>query len=296
MPRALVIGGAGFIGSYVVKELQSNGYDVRVFDNLSTGSLTRLPAGISFIQGDIRTYDELKSVVESGDIVFHLAAFTSVPKSFEEPLLSGEINVHGTYNVFEAVREKGAVGVVFSSSAAVYGNQEGTVNENTTPSPESPYAFQKHIGEQIASLYSKSFNVPSCCLRYFNVYGKGNNEEGAYAPVTARFIKAKREGASLPIVGDGKQTRDFIHVEDVARANRLACEKLVSSKDSKIYNISSGKPFVINDIANMVGGEKTYIEARKEIKNSCGDSSKAKSELNWEPKIKLEEGIKNLLP
>lgn len=294
-PRAVVIGGAGFIGSYVVHQLISENYNVHVFDNLSSGSLLRLPKNISFYKGDIRNFNELKNQLEPGDTVFHLAAFTSVPKSFEDPLAAHEINILGTYNVFEAAREKKVKMIIFSSSAAVYGSQEGLMKEEASVHPESPYALHKVIGEQLGQLYATSFNVPTTCLRYFNVYGPGNNEEGSYAPVTARFAKAKRENRPLPIVGDGNQTRDFIHVKDVARANICAAKKLVESIGYNIYNISSGKESIINDIANMVGGAKEYLPARTEIKFSCGDNTKAKNELRWTPQITLKEGLQELL-
>jgi UDP-glucose 4-epimerase len=176
----------------------------------------------------------------------------------------------------------------------VYGNQEGVMDENKETHPENPYAFHKVFGEELGTLYSSLYSLPCVALRYFNVYGKGNHEEGSYAPVTARFLKAKRENKPLPLVGDGEQTRDFIHVEDVAHANVLALQ-LIEKKQSEIINICSGNPIKIIDIAHMVGGDIEHLPLRQEIKHSCGNPQKALELLGFSPSISLEEGIQNLL-
>jgi UDP-glucose 4-epimerase len=293
MQRAVVIGGCGFIGSYVVRELSKKGYEIMVLDNLSTGRRENIADTIAFNEADIRNYDDIAKHIQEGDIVFHLAALTSVPASIENPLPYHETNIRGTYSVFEAARAKKAKGIIFSSSAAVYGNQEGVMDELKVTHPENPYAFHKVFGEHLGQQYTSLYELPFVALRYFNVYGKGNHEEGSYAPVTARFLKAKHEGRPLPVVGDGTQTRDFIHVEDVARANVEAIQ-LLEKKRSEIINICSGAPMKIIDVAHMVGGDIEHLPPRQEIKHSCGNASKAKELLNFESSISLESGIREL--
>lgn len=294
MNKAVVIGGAGFIGSYVVKELLNDGYAVTVIDNLNTGKRENIPDGVSFIQGDICIYNEIAPHIQPGDIVFHLAALTSVPGSIENPHPYHETNIRGTYNVFDAAKEKKAAGIIFSSSAAVYGNQEGIMDESKEPHPESPYAFQKLFGEQLGKHYAILYEVPFVALRYFNVYGKGNNNEGSYAPVTARFLKAKKEGKPLVIVGDGNQTRDFIHVEDVAKANVQAIQLLQAGR-YEVINICSSTPISIFAIAKMVGGDIEYTPPRHEIKHSSGSRKKAKDLLGMDHVRELADGISDLL-
>ncbi len=294
MSKAVVVGGCGFIGSYVIKELTRVGYEVSVIDNLSSGKRENIGESVTLTQADIRNYEDIEKHINEGDIIFHLAALTSVPGSIENPLVYHETNIKGTYNIFEAARTKKAKGIIFSSSAAVYGNQEGVMDEAKETQPENPYAFQKVFGENLGAQYATLYTLPFVSLRYFNVYGKGNHEEGSYAPVTARFLKAKREGKPLPLVGDGEQTRDFVHVEDVARANVQAIKLLESSK-SEIINICSGNSIKIIDIAHMIGGEIDHLAPRQEIRHSCGAPDKAKKLLDFTPSISLEEGIKNLL-
>lgn len=292
--KAIVTGGCGFIGSYVVKELISSGYEVLVIDSLINGKRENIDKNIPFVEADIRNYSAILPNIEEGDVIFHLAALTSVPGSLENPLSYNETNIAGTFNIFEAARIKKAKGIIFSSSAAVYGNQDGMMDETKETHPENPYAFQKLFGEDIGKQYATLYNLPFVGLRYFNVYGKGNHEEGSYAPVTARFLKAKREGKPLPIVGDGTQTRDFIHVEDVAKANVKAIQLLEDSK-SEIINVCSGTPVSIIGIARRIGGEIETLPPRQEIKHSCGDPKKALKLLGFSPSITLEEGLQNLL-
>lgn len=292
--RAVVIGGAGFIGSYVVRELLLQDFNVVVIDNLSTGKKENIPDNVPLIIADVTHREELEKNIEEGDIIFHLAALTSVPESLEFPEKYHKINTEGTKNVFEMARIKKARGIIFSSSASVYGNQEGEMKEDNPTNPENPYAVSKIEGEKLGKEYAVSYGLPSVSLRYFNVYGKGNHEMGSYAPVTARFLKQKREGLPLSITGDGSQTRDFINVKDVAKANVLAI-KLLDKKESEIINISSRKSISVKEVADIIGGEIIYLPERKEIKHSLGDNTKARELLGWEPSISIEEGIKELL-
>lgn len=292
--RAVVIGGAGFIGSYVVKELLNQQYDVLIIDNMSTGKKENVPHEASLALEDIRNYESLLTHIQEGDIIFLLAALVSVPISLEKPHEGHENNIRGMYNVFEVARVKHAFGVIFSSSAAVYGNKEGIVTEQDSISPETPYGLHKAIGEQMAKLYTECFNLPTVCLRYFNVYGKGHHEEGSYAPVIAKFLKLSKEQKPLTVTGDGSQTRDFVHVEDVARANILAIP-LLSETKNYCFNICTGESFSIKKIAETIGGTIVYTEKRMEINSSLGDNTQAKNILAWAPSKKLQEGIRELL-
>ena len=294
--RAVVIGGAGFIGSYVVRELLEKKYDVIVIDNLSSGSRDRLPNQVEVVVEDIRNYEGLVQHLKKDDIVFHLAALVSVPLSLEKPFVAHEINVRGTYNVFEAGRVAHVKGIIFSSSAAVYGNQEGLVTELSPTIPQTPYGLHKLMGEQFARLYTTCFSLPTVSLRYFNVYGKGHHETGSYAPAIAKFLKQKREGSPLTLTGDGLQTRDFVHVRDVARANVTSIELLTSTPSSHyIFNVCTGESFTIKEIAEQIHTEITYIPARQEIKKSLGSNAHIDEVLSWKTKTSLKVGISELI-
>jgi UDP-glucose 4-epimerase len=292
--RAIVTGGCGFIGKYLVEELLKNNFEVTVIDNLSKNIDQKLPKEVLFVKSDICNYDALCSLISEGDTIFHLAALTSVPGSIEDPLPYHKTNITGTYNVLEAARVRKAAGVIFSSSAAVYGSQEGVMSEDAATKPESPYALQKKIGEDLCNSYTLIYSLPTVVLRYFNVYGTGNNEAGAYAPVTARFLKAKREGLKLAIVGDGEQTRDFIHVADVAKAN-VSAVPLLTPKNFEVINVCSGISSRILDIATLVGGEIENLPPRNEIKHSLGDPSKFHRLIPKDEIISLEKGLRDML-
>ncbi len=290
---AVVTGGCGFIGSHVVRLLLDDGYKVKVIDNLSAGKKENVPDNVEVHVIDVRDLEAVTSVIKQGDVIFHLAALTSVPGSIEEPLAYAHVNILGVSTILEAARRQGALGVVFSSSASIYGNQEGEMTESHEARPASPYALQKHIGERLCEMYSELYNLPTVRLRYFNVYGKGNHETGSYAPVTARFLKAKKDGRPLPIVGDGKQTRDFIHVEDVAFANIKSID-LLNRKESLVINISSGESTSVLEVANIVGGQKEWLPPRDEIRHSKGSTKLAKEKLGLIPRRLRDELIRLL--
>jgi UDP-glucose 4-epimerase len=292
--RAVVTGGCGFIGGYVVRELLKENYEVLVIDDLSKGKESSLPDGVTFVQADICEYEKVASLINEGDIIFHLAALTSVPGSIETPLPYHTTNIMGTYNVLEAARVKRAHGIIFSSSAAIYGSQEGLLSEDVKPHPESPYATQKLVGETICESYAIQYDLPSIALRYFNVYGIGNHEEGSYAPVTARFLKSKREGKHLSVVGDGEQTRDFIHVKNIAQVN-VAAAKLLTPKYFEIINVATGTGTKVIDIAHIVGGDIDHLPPRTEPKHSLGNNKKLLSLIPNIELISLEDGLREML-
>lgn len=291
--RVIVTGGAGFIGSYVVKELLQQGYTPIVIDNLSKGKIENIPNDTTFHKVDILDKEKLEEIIQEGDIIFHLAALTSVPESIENPLPYHETNIRGTYTLLEVARTKKASGVIFSSSAAVYGNKEGIVDEDEITKPESPYGLHKLFGEQLLDSYNKLYGISTVSLRYFNVYGKGQPETGSYAPVMARFLKEKRLGNPLPIVGDGSQTRDFVNVVDVAKAN-VKSLKLMKTKENFVINICGGKETSVKEIADMISEKQINIPPRIEIMRSCGNNKKAKEKLEWDITIPFEKGIEEL--
>ena len=224
-----------------------------------------------------------------------MAALPRVQYSIENPIETTEINVFGTLNVLEASKRAKVKKVIYASSSSIYGNQEKyPFKETMIANPISPYAFQKYIGELLCQLYSNLYQVQTVCLRYFNAYGPRASTEGAYALVTAIFLKLKKEGKPLTITGDGKQSRDFTHVDDIVKANILALESKKVGR-GEIINIGGGKDYTINQVAKIFGGPAVYIAPRIEPRKTLADIRLAKKLLGWQPKIKFEEGIKQLL-
>lgn len=295
--KVVVTGGAGFIGTHLTQLLVASGYEVHVVDTL-VGTLLRdvqSPAALHII--DIRDRDKLDELFQQlGHIdgLFHAAALPSVPYSIENPRESHDVNVNGTLTVL-AMAKKHTVGkVIFSSSCAIYGDTEVLPShEETPPMPQSPYALQKQVGEQYCSLYSRLYELPTVVLRYYNVYGPGADPYGPYASAIGRFIELRKKGEPLTITGDGEQTRDMVHVRDIARANVLAFEKDTVGA-GEIINIGTGFQVTVNAMAQKVGGEMLYAPARQEPRHSCADNTRARELLGWEPTVELTSGIEEL--
>jgi UDP-glucose 4-epimerase len=289
--KVIVTGGAGFIGSYVTKKLIEEGYEVFVIDNLLAGKKENIHKDAKFFNLDIRNLKDIEPVFKDAKYVFHLAAIPSVQYSIENPQETNDVNVTGTLNVLIAAKNASVKRLVYSASSSVYGDAKILpITENESPKPKSPYALQKYIGELYCKMFSQIYDLETVCPRYFNVYGKGQPSTGAYASVIAKFVALKKENKPLTIVGDGNQTRDFVHVEDVARANILAATSDKVGKGESI-NIGTGKKYSVNEIAKIIGGLTESIPPRIEPKDSLADISLAKFLLNWEPKIELEEGL-----
>lgn len=293
--KVIVTGGAGFIGSHLVDALIERGFDVVVIDNLSTGKKENLNPNASFCQEDIRDLEKIKPIFNGVDYVFHLAARPRVPYSVEFPHEAHANNAVGTLHVLISARDAGVKRVIFSSSSSVYGDQDKLpLHEEMTPSPKSPYAFQKFIGEKYCQLFYQLYGLPSVCLRYFNVYGPRISLEGSYILVIGRFLQQKLNNEPLTVEGDGEQTRDFTYVGDVVRANILAAE---SDKvgQGEVINIGAGNNHSVNKIAQLIGGEIINLPYRKgDMNHTLADIAKAKALLGWEPKIHIEEGINEL--
>ena len=294
MANCLVTGGAGFIGSHFTDKLIEEGHSVKVVDNLLLGKDKFVNDQAEFFNVDIREEEKLIDIFEDVDVIFHLAAEPRLPLSIENPKETHEINVDGTVNVLEAARKNNVNKVIFSSSAAIYGDQEDLpIEEDAELKYKAPYGLHKVIGEQYMRLYADVFDIDTACLRYFNVYGPRKTAEGGYPMVIPIFLKQKREGEPMTIVGDGEQTRDYVHVKDIVSANISAWNSDIC--DGEAFNIGNGEQISVNEIAEIIGGDTKQIPEREgEIRFSEADISKAKEKLNWQPQIDFEEGLESL--
>lgn len=293
--KAVVTGGAGFIGSHLVDYLITQGCAVTVIDNLSGGKMVNVNPQARLKVTDIRDYPKIQQFFRGVDYVFHLAALPRVQYSIDHPEETNEVNVTGTLNVLRAARAAKVKKVIYAASSSVYGDQPvSPLTENLPARPKSPYGLQKYIGELYCRVFSEVYDLPTVCLRYFNVYGPRQNPDGAYALVIGKFLKQKQEGRPLTITGDGEQTRDFTHVRDVARANWLAATS-GKVRAGEAVNIGAGRNFSINQIARLIGGRVSYRPARLEPRHTLADNRLARELLGWIPAVPLEEGIAELL-
>lgn len=301
--RVLVTGGAGFIGSHSVDYLLQQGCQVMVLDNLSSGKITNLDLShpnIEFMEGDILEFPLIVDLVKKCDAVLHLAAIASVPASIADPIYTMLVNTQGLVHVLQAVHlNRFPVRVVYASSAAVYGDtKQLPCKEQQVETPLSPYALQKMNGEQYASLFATLHGVSSLGLRYFNVYGERQDPASPYSGVISRFLDLYKQDAELTICGDGLQTRDFIHVTDVARANWLALQ----SQQTGVMNIATGVPetlLALIDYIEAAGGrsaQRVFAPARiGDIKASYAATARAAESLDFTASISLKQGIAQLV-
>ncbi len=295
--QAIVTGGAGFIGSHIVDALIEKGYDVHVIDNLSAGYREQVNPRATLHELDIRDAEAVKKVFAAagkGCVVFHLAAIPQVQYSIDRPDETYDVNIMGMLNVLTAAAQVGAQKLVYSSSTAIYGDQETSpIHEGLSAHPKSPYALQKYEGELMCRLWSELYNLPTVCLRYFNVYGPRQRATGSYPSAITKFIELRSQGKPLTIVGTGNQTRDYVHVHDVVRANMCAAE---SSKvgAGEAINIGTGVAVSVNDVAALIGGPTEHIPPRVEIEHSLADNSKAQALLGWKPEVRFAEGLAEL--
>ena len=293
--RALVTGGAGFIGSNLVDRLIEDGYDVRIIDDLSTGKKENINPKASFNQMDISLKtapDYLTMLMKGVDVVFHTAAKARVQPSIDNPIEFNDVNVTGLLNVLKSAVDAGVIRFIYSSSSSVYGNVEQTPTpENHKLNPLSPYALQKLIGEQYCKLFSDLYNIETVCLRYFNVYGERQLLEGAYSLVMGKFANQRLNGEPMTIRGDGEQRRDFTYVGDVVDAN-VRCMDYPLELNGDVFNIGNGDNRSVNQLADMIGGDKINIEPVIEPRETLADNSLAKRVLGWETTVKIEDWIK----
>jgi len=291
--RAIVVGGMGFIGSNLVDQLIDDGHSVVVMDNLSTGSVENGNKKAEFLNIDITDYPNTQNVFEGVDWVFHLAAKARVQPSIENPFPYNETNVTGLLNILSLSKDAGVSKFIFSSSSSVYGDVAYTpTDEEHGTDPLSPYGASKLIGEVYCRNFFKTYGLRSTCLRYFNVYGERQLTKGAYCPVMGTFIEQVRNGNPMTIRGDGEQRRDFTYVGDVVRANILAAMTDVKAATrGTCINIGNGDNRSVNEIADMVDGERIYVAPVLEPRESLADISKAKNLLGWEPTGNIENWV-----
>jgi nucleoside-diphosphate-sugar epimerase len=294
---SLVSGGAGFIGSHVVQALTQRNTEVRVFDDLSTGSLANLEGlQVVFQEGDICNPAELTAAMRGAEFVFHFAAFISAPDSVTQPETCYQTNILGSLNVLRAAQQAGVKRVVLASSAAIYGDTEGAIPEDAPKNPASPYAVSKLAMEETARLYSRTYGLETVCLRFFNVYGPGQSPDSAYAAVIPQFISDLDAGKGITILGDGGQTRDFIYVDDVAEACLLAMEHPDAAGGT--FNIAGGRSISILELARILQGfysgapEVQFGPSRPgDVRFSLADIRNVQKALGYRPKIALEDGL-----
>jgi UDP-glucose 4-epimerase len=292
--KIIVTGGAGFIGSNLVDALVGEGYEVHVIDNLIEGKKENVhPKAILHVV-DIREKEKLIPIFEGAECIFHEAALPRVQYSIENPIETNDVNVTGLLNVLEAARINKVKRVIFASSCAVYGSQEKLpINEEMSPSPLSPYAAHKYIGEIYLKLYAEIYGMETVALRYFNVYGKRQSAHGSYPLVIAKFMDLRKQGKPLQVVGDGENTRDYVNVKDIVRANLLAMRSEKVGK-GEVINIGAMNQCSVNKIAELIGGPVEHLPPRVEPNKIEADVRKAKELLDWGPTVNIAEGIEEL--
>lgn len=303
MRKAVVTGGAGFIGAHLVEGLANRGYQVIILDDFSTGKKENIDPllenkYVELIEGSVTDLSLLQRLFQGVDTVFHLAAVPSVPRSIQNPQVSHEVNVTGTLNVLLAARDNRIGKVIYASSSSVYGDTPTLPKKETMPpNPQSPYAVTKLTGEYYCQVFHKVYALPTACLRYFNVYGTRQDPNSQYAAVVPQFVKRISEGNPPIIFGDGEQTRDFTFVKDVVEANILAAE----SEQTGIFNIGRGERVSINQLARLISQlmgkniEPVHEELRQgDVLHSLADISRA-SDFGYQPKYSLEEGLQQII-
>ena len=291
--KALITGGAGFIGSHVVDLLVSENIEVTVLDNFSTGrlgNLNHIKSKITIHQCDIRTDNNLDFYLKDIDWVIHLAALADIVPSIQNPKEYYSVNVNGTFRLLEACVKSNISKFIYAASSSCYGIPEIFPTPETAKiNPQYPYALTKRLGEELVMHWSKVYKVPSISLRFFNVYGPRSRTSGTYGAVFGVFLAQKLAKKPFTVVGDGSQTRDFTFVTDVAKGILKAAK---SNYSNKIYNLGSGKTVSINYLIELLKGKKVNIPKRPgEPEITFANISKIQRELNWEPTISIEEGV-----
>jgi nucleoside-diphosphate-sugar epimerase len=296
--RALVTGGAGFIGSALSRELLEQEWTVRILDNFSTGFEGNVPPGAEVVQGDLRDLASVRRACEKIDVIFHQGALRSVARSVDTPQLTQECNVLGTLNVLIAAEDADVRRVVYASSSSVYGDGDGRVNrESMLPDPVSPYAASKLAAEYYCRVWTHLKGLSTVSLRYFNVFGPGQHPESKYAAVFPAFISALASDRAPEVHWDGEQSRDFTYIDDVVRANILAAE--VDERVSGIVlNIGGGRPRTINQVLAAVSKaigkwiDPTYKPKRTgDVRHTRSDISRARELLQWSPRVPWKSAV-----
>ena len=300
--KAVITGGAGFIGSGLVRELLKQGVgEIVALDNLNSGkaeNLAGLPANVSLFEADIRNYDAVRQCVEGAELVFHLAAIPSVPRSIREPLPSHDVNLNGTFNVYRAAADAKVKRLVYAASSSAYGDTEVLPKtESMRPNPLSPYAAQKLMGEYYASVFTNCFGLETVSLRFFNVFGPRQDPGSPYSGVLSLFMKALLQKKSPTIFGDGEQSRDFTYVEDVAALVWKASQAAGAS--GKVFNAGNGNRYTLNEtwaLLQRISGVELpalYGPPREgDVRHSQADTASARAILGHNPQFSFEEGLR----
>jgi UDP-glucose 4-epimerase len=298
--KVLVTGAAGFIGSHVAQALLNAGHEVRTIDNFSTGSrgnLESIRGDVELVEGDIRSYERTHTATKGMDVVIHLAALPSVPRSIQDPLTTSDVNVTGTLNVVLAARDAGVRRVVIASSSSVYGRNDTLPKAETlVPMPISPYGVSKLAAEQYCMAFSAVYGIEAVALRYFNVFGPRQDPGSQYSGVIPKFLTRAAKGEALVIYGDGTQSRDFTYIDNVVAATTAAAN--VTLDGSLVCNIGCGARHTLNDLAaaaKQVAGRDVPVEYGPprpgDVLHSFADVGVAREKLGYEPAVSLEEGL-----
>jgi UDP-glucose 4-epimerase len=299
--KVLVTGGGGFIGSNLVRALLGRGDDVRVIDNFSTGNranLADLTGEVEVVEGELRSYERVHAATRGVEVVFHQGALPSVPRSVQDPLTTGAVNVEGTLNVLLAARDEGVRRVVFASSSSVYGNSNELPRvETQNPDPISPYGVSKLAAERYCVSFSRVYPLETVALRYFNVFGPNQDPSSQYAAVVPLFITAIADGRPVPIYGDGNQKRDFTYVVNVVEANLLAAD--AEGVNGTIVNVATGRATSVHELADTIGSmlglpveRELYPERTGDVRDSYAHVARARELLGWEARVGLEDGLR----
>jgi nucleoside-diphosphate-sugar epimerase len=301
--KALVTGGGGFIGSNLVRSLLAEGHDVRVLDNFSTGNRANLAGlDVEVVEGELRSYERVHNAVRGTEVVFHLGALGSVPRSVQDPLTSSAVNIEGTLNVLLAARDEGIRRVVYSSSSSVYGTRRQLpVTEDQAADPLSPYGVAKLAAERYCVSFSRVYeSFETVVVRYFNVFGPRQSPLSQYAAVIPLFITAIAEGRPITIDGDGEQRRDFTYVSNVVEGTILAAD--AKDANGRIFNVAASAPASVNQVAESIGQilgkdvKKEHAPPRAgDIRDSWADITRARETLGWQPTVGLEDGLRRTI-
>lgn len=299
--KYLITGGAGFIGSNIAEELVKRRQTVRILDNFTTGKmqhLEKIKDKVEIIKGDIQNEKDLEKALKDIDIVFHEAALRSVPRSVDDPLSTNDVNITGTLKLLIAARNAKVKRVVYASSSSAYGDSMKIPQKEVhATSPISPYATSKLAAEHYCRVFAKTFGLETVSLRYFNVFGPKQDPDSKYSAVIPKFIESALKNEPLEIHGDGKQSRDFTFIDNVVQANLLAAT--VKGISGEVFNIACNESNTVMDIGKniekILGKKLTYNHTPSragDIRKTCADISKAIKMMNYNPKVKFDEGIK----
>lgn len=312
--KILITGGAGFIGSNLCEHFAQQGISIICFDNLMTGKMENINhllelSNFKFIKGDIRNIDECKSAMIDVDVILHQAALGSVPRSINDPITTNDININGFLNVLVAAKESGIKRIVYAASSSTYGDSKALPKvEEVIGKPLSPYAITKYVNELYADVFSNLYGLELIGLRYFNVFGRRQDPNGAYAAAIPKFIQSLMNYQSPMVHGDGLQTRDFTYIENVILANELAATTTNSEALNQVFNVAFGEQTTLIDLIENLKANLTKFDSNianvkilfgderiGDIKYSLASIEKAKNLLNYNPKYSIADGIKEAI-